>query len=261
MIRIQRMLWLATPFGLMAAALSAGCASPEARWRQVDAQADAALKQMCDTLDRAKAFHFRVSATMDRAVETGQLAQFQRTTDITVVRPDRMYTKTDSDDGHWSAWYRGKTLTVLDREANTYATETVPARVGGMLDYMADRYDLVIPMADLLIGKTYDSLLAKVEEGSYVGLRTVGESKCHHLWFRQENVDWQIWIDSGAPALPRRLVITYTQQPNHPQYVASLDAWDLAAAPPAETFTFTPPTGATSVAMADLISERRGEQP
>jgi len=113
-----------------------------------------------------------------------------------------------------------------------------------------------VPMADLLIGKTYDSLLADVESGTYVGLHAVGDTKCHHLLFRQENIDWQIWIDAGKQPLPRKLVITYTQEPDQPQYVATMDNWDLAPAVSEETFTFTAPAGAKAVVtFGDSITD------
>lgn len=243
-----------TLLGIIATAALTGCAQPQMPMREIDPQADPILRQMCKTLDGARAFCFRVHAATDRRVETGQLAQFHRMSEIAVVRPDRLYAKTDSDDGKWSVWYRGTKLTVLDREANIYATETVPGRIDKMLDYMADNYDVVMPMADLLVGKTYESLLADVEEGSYVGLHAVSGTECHHLLFRQENIDWQIWIDAGKLALPRKLVITYTQEPDQPQYVATIDDWDLAPAISAETFTFKAPAGAKSVVMSDLVA-------
>ncbi len=228
---------------------------PQARVREMDEKADPILKQMCDALDRAKRLRFHVNAAMDRPVETGQLAQFHRRSDIEVAKPDRLHATTDSDRGKWAAWYRGKTLTVLDTEANAYATEAVPGRIGEMLDYLADKYDLVMPMADLLVDKTYDSLLADVESGSYLGIHTVNNVPCHHLLFRQENIDWQIWIDAGKQPLPRKLVITYTQEPDEPQFVATMDDWDLAPAFTDETFAFTPPAGADSISLAELISE------
>ncbi len=252
----QRLVFYGILPGCISAAMSAGCASTQTRVRQIDPKADPVLKQMCDVLDDAKAFHFRVRATMDRPVETGQLAQFHRTSDITVVRPDRLYATTDSDDGKWAAWYRGKTLTLLDRDDNMYATETVPGHIDEMLDYMVEHYDLVIPTADLLVGKTYDSLLANVDSGSYLGLHAVGEVKCHHLLFRQENIDWQIWIDAGKPPVPRKLVITYTQETGQPQYIATMDDWNLAPAISEETFTFTPPAGAKNVSMSDLVAQK-----
>ena len=256
MIVTKRFVSYGMLLGITAAAMSAGCAASQSRVREIDAQADPILKQMCDVLDGAKTLRFRVRTTMERPVETGQLAEFHRTSEITMVRPDRLCTKTDSDDGKWSVWYRGKTLTVLDREANEYATETVPGRMDEMLDYMAEKYDLVMPMADLLVGETYGSLLAEVESGSYLGLHSVGEAKCHHLLFRQENIDWQVWIDAGKQPLPRKLVITYKQEPDEPQYVATIDNWDLAPDVSDATFTFTPPSGAKSVTMSDLIEEK-----
>lgn len=250
----QRFVSCGMLLGVIAASVLTGCTSPQARVREIDPQADPMLKQMCDTLDAAKAFRFTVRASMDRPVETGQLAQFHRTSEVAAVRPDRLYAKTDSDDGKWSVWYRGAKLTVLDREANLYATEAVPGRTDKMLDYMADNYDLVVPMADLLVGKTYESLLANVEEGAYVGLHFVGETKCHHLLFRQENIDWQIWIDAGKQPLPRKLVITYTTEQDQPQYVATIDDWDLAPSLSKDTFTFTPPAGAKDVPMSELVA-------
>lgn len=252
---IQRFLSHTTMIGMIAAVMSSGCASPQTRSVEIDPQAEAVLKRMGDTLDAAKAVRFRVRATMERPVETGQLAAFHRTSEITMVPPDRLCSKTDSDDGMWSAWYHGAKLTVLDREANEYATEEVPGRIDRMLDYMAEQYDLVMPMADLLAGETYASLLAEAESGSYVGLHSVGETKCHHLLFRQENIDWQIWIDAGEQPLPRKLVISYKLEPDEPQYTAMIDDWDLAPTVSEDIFTFTPPADAKIVTMSDLIGE------
>jgi hypothetical protein len=282
----QRFISYETFFGVMVATALAGCASSQSQGveaqaaavappqtqeageetepattapaaeREVDAQADRILKEMCTVLDGAKALRFRVSATMDRPLKTGQLAQFHRKSDVVVARPDRMYAKTESDEGRRLVWYRGKSLTVLDRDDNRYATEAVPGRLGEMLDYMADEYHLIMPMADLLVGKTYESLLADVTSGEYLGLHLVDDTKCHHLLFRQDNLDWQIWVDAGKQPLPRKLVITYTQEPGQPDFVATINGWNLEPAVSEETFTFTPPADAKDVEMSDLVAER-----
>lgn len=239
--------------GITTGAMLAGCAAPESR---IDEKAEPVFKKMCSVLDGAPALKLRVRATMDRPVGTGQLAQFHRTSDITVVRPDRLTAHTKSDDGVWSVWYRGKSLTVLDTEDNLFATETVPGRIGEMLDYLVDNYDLVMPMADFLIGKTHESLLAQVESGEYLGLHKVGDTDCHHLLFKQESIDWQIWIDAGEKAVPRKFVITYFEEPDQPQYVAMMDNWDLSPRISEDTFNFSPPAGAKNVSMSDLVANR-----
>lgn len=221
--------------------------------REINPQADEALRRMCTTLDRASALRFHVTAVMDGRVETGQLAQFHRTSDITLARPDRMYVRTETDDGGWTAWYQKRSLTLLDTDENLYATEAVPNRIDQMLDYLADEYDVIMPMADLLVGKSYESLVENVEQGLYVGLHTVDDTPCHHLLFMQPNLDWQIWIDAGALPVPRKLVITYTLEPDQPQYVATMKGWDLAPGISEETFAFVPPARSRSVPMADLV--------
>ena len=244
--------------------LAGGCAAPTAGPREdsaagVDPKAAETLKQMGDLMAGAKAMFCRVQALIDRQQDTGQLVQFSRTTEITAVRPDRLYAKTIADDGAWAAWYDGKTLTLLARGPNTYATEQVPGRIGEMLDTMADKYDLVMPMADLLVPDVRESLLANVDAGFYMGIRSVGDRKCHHLLFRQENIDWQIWIDADGQPLPRKLVITYKLEPGQPQYVATFDDWNLSPTVSAETFAFSAPAGAEAVTMPSLLGKEAGE--
>lgn len=241
--------------GAMVMPWATGCAQPHSAARDIDEQADPILKRMCAALDGAKALRVHVRATMDGVVDTGQLAQFNRESDIILSRPDRLSARTRADEGYWSAWYQGGKLTIFDEDDHAYSTEQVPGRIDAMLDYMADEYDLIMPMADLLVGKTYDSLVENVEVGTYLGLHEVGDTPCHHLLFRQENIDWQIWIDAGSQPLPRKLVITYVEEHNQPQYVAMLDGWDLSPTVTDETFKFTPPADAQAVSMEDLIAQ------
>src|SRR5262249_9733136 len=144
---LKRYLILQTHVVFAVTVLSAGCSSPQevrcgeppgeasrgadtapadtvlVSVKDIDAKAPPILHQMCAALDGAKAMQLRVRATMDRPTQTGQLAQFHRTSSITVARPDRLHSKTESDEGKWVAWYRGTTLTVLDVDDNSYATQ------------------------------------------------------------------------------------------------------------------------------------------
>ncbi len=234
-------------------------AAPHEIAPQLDPQIEQYLKPMCTLLDEARAMRFRVRATVDRPVDTGQLAQFHRTSDITVMRPDRLYVMTESDDGSWSAWHRGETLTLLDRDTNAYATLTVPVNTGEMLDELAREHDVIMPMADLLAGKTYESLTANVESAEYLGRRDVDETPCHHLLCRQDNIQWQIWIQADGPPLPRKLVITYTQEAEQPQYAATIDRWDLKPGVSDDAFSFAAPSGAAAVSLLDLIEMKEGD--
>lgn len=240
-------------------ATGAGCNSGAASSHDIDPRADQALRAMSDVLGGAKTFRFHVVASMDEYLETGQLSQFSRETKVLVCRPDKLVAETRGDDVHRSVWYDGRTLTLLDKPSNTYASIQVPESIEKMLDFAIEKYGLTIPAADVLFGNSYDSLIANVETGTYIGQHAVGDHTCHHLAFRQELIDWQIWIDAGKTPVPRKLVITYKQEPGHPQYQATMDDWELSPALSPGQFEFRPAPGAKRGEMTDLLGIEEGE--
>ncbi len=242
---------------LIGASAWTGCASAP----NIDPQADQVLKRMSETLGGAEAFSFAAEGVMDEVLETGQLVQISRKSNILAVRPDKLHVDTEGDDVSRSAWYDGRTVTVLDTRAKTYASIEVPNTIERMLDFVVEKYGLTIPVADLLFSKSYEGFIAGVRTGQYIGLHETDGSKCHHLAFQTDMIDWQIWIDAGEIPIPRKLVITYIEEEGHPQYTVRLDKWDLAAKLPPETFEFHPPKGAKHVEMADLFGKREGDQP
>ena len=99
------------------------------------------------------------------------------------------------------------------------------------------------------------TLLANVVTGEYVGEHHVGATKCHHLAFRQDVIDWQIWIDTGAIPLPRKLVITYKTEPLAPQFTSVYSKWVFPTTFADETFQFVPPANAKRIEALEAMSE------
>ena len=79
-----------------------------------------------------------------------------------------------------------------------------------------------------------------------------GSRERRHLAFRQEFIDWQIWI-AEEDNLPRKIVITYKEQPGHPQYTAFLKNWNLSAQTSDSAFVLTPPAQAKKTAFASPV--------
>ncbi len=228
-----------------------GCRSTAPR--HIDQRADDALRAMSDALRDAKEFSFRAQSTMDEELETGQIAQFSSTRRALVRRPNKMFVERSGDLGARSFWYDGRTLTVLDKAANVYASVSVPDTIEKMLDHVIEEYDLTIPLADLLFHRRYDTLSAEAQSGRYVAVHKIGDTDCHHLAFRQETIDWQIWIDTGKIPLPRKILITYKNEPGRPQYSATMDKWNLSPKSSDQMFKFQPPADAQRIEMDELL--------
>ncbi len=247
---------------LLSVVMLTGCQgsdSPTQPSADVDPQADQVLKAMSNLLGKTKSFSFRAVGYMDEVAETGQLVQISRESDVSVTRPGKLLVETEGDDVSRSAWYdRGK-LTVLDNEQNEYAVIGVPNTIEAMLDFIIDEYGLTLPLADLLFSNPYKTLTSNVQVGSYMGLVKVGDYSCHHLLFEQELIDWQIWIDAGQTPVPRKIVITYKQEPGQPGYSVTMEKWDFRPSFAKDLFKPDTPANAKQVQMNELLGSEEGE--
>ncbi len=223
--------------------------------RQIDPEADQALKAMSDTLAAANSFSYESSQSMDQKDENGRMVRISRQGRIIVSRPDKAYAEVSGDDGRRALWYDGGSLTLMDKDSKEYAVIEVPDSIDRMLDHVMEEYDVTFPLADLLFPDPYSVLTDKVQTGTSLGKDLAGGQECQHLLFTQENVDWQIWIEIGKQPLPRKVVITMKKEPGSPQFVALLDKWNLAAAPAADTFVFQAPKDAKEVPISELLGE------
>jgi hypothetical protein len=242
-----------------ALAALAGCVSQVPRPATLDPEAGNVLQRMCDTIAAAKMMTYEVDAQIDDRLDTGQLVQLHRHSKVVAARPDRLFIEMTGDEVGGCLWYDKGHLTVMDQRANTYASATVPDHTEKMLDHVIEKYHLTVPLADILFPNLYETLTENIESGLYLGLEDVEGHSCHHLSFIQAHIDWQIWIDAGTEALPRRIAITYKEEEGVPQYVATLDKWNLAAAPSELAFHCQPPEGAKAVSMAELMVQEEGE--
>ncbi|MCE5327503.1 MAG: DUF2092 domain-containing protein [Planctomycetaceae bacterium] len=240
------------------ALVAAGCAATTNP--DIDPRADAALRRMSSTLAKAKWLKVHSVATMEQRTDSGQLAQFSRDSTVVVGRPDQMQADVRRGQQSHRIWHQGKELTILDVRQNTYATIETPQPLDDMFDFLAEQHGLVIPLDDLLYPNPYEALTERVASGAYVDRQDIGGRMCDHLLFTQDNVDWQVWIDTAEPAVPRKVVITYKEDPDRPQYEAVLDQWQFD--PPADPAQFTPqvPTAARRVEIADLVGSNAGEK-
>jgi len=197
---------------------------------------------------------------MDEVLATGQLAEFSRETRVLLRRPDRLFAEIHSGQDAWLVWYSGSDVTILDKGANTWASVEVPGCIDDMLDDLARKHGLTMPLADLLFADPYKVLTADVLSGEFVGMHQVDEVECAHLLFVQNNVDWQIWIERGEAPVPRKVVIDYKNQPGRPQFAAMLSDWNLSAATVDDQFKPVLPKDAGRVELARMLrAEREAE--
>jgi hypothetical protein len=220
--------------------------------RSVEARAEQELKRMGDFLSKLPHFALEAEEIFDE-IPDGQLRrQLTNVRRIAVERPNHFAADVTGDTLNRASWYDGRTVSVLDKEHNVYATIEAPATIDATLDELQDGYGVVLPLADILHSDPSAVLMAGVTYGRYLGIHQAAGVACHHLAFSQATIEWQLWIDAGDKPLPRKLVISYVQEPGEPQYSATIRRWTLDAPVPEGLFTFEAPEGAQKIDAKNL---------
>jgi hypothetical protein len=213
----------------------------------IEPKADEVLRQMSEYLNTLEQFSLHAENSVDILLASSQKIQLGRSVDVSIRRPNRLRADIKSDIFDQQLFYDGKSITLYGKKVNYYATIEAPANIESALDDAEQSFGLFAPAADLIYRNSYDILTEDIQYGGYVGLSTVLGVECHHLAFRAEETDWQIWIENSKTPLPRKFVITSKWIAGAPQFAVLVTNWDVSAQLQDSLFTFVPPGGADKV--------------
>lgn len=214
-------------------------AAPAAEAPALDPEAMAALNRMAAYLRSLKQFTVTVHSSGEDVMESGLKIMGQQRVDYVVQQPDKIYAAVSGDKITRTYYFNGKEFTVRSGEGNYYAQAPFAGTIAQMLKVAADQYGVELPLQDLFRWGSPNGGTETPYAGFRVGNSKIGDWDTDHYVFRQQGVDFQIWIEKGDRPLPRKLVITSLDDPAQPEYVALL-FWNLDAKVDPAQFTFVP---------------------
>jgi hypothetical protein len=217
----------------------------------IEPGAMAALERMGAYLRSLKAFQVEAVTTKEDVLTDGQKIQLAGVVNLVARMPDRLRIETTNDRHERLYLYNGKQFTVWARRMNYYATVPAPPTIAQLTNVLEDRYDLEVPLVDLFRWGTKGRTGSGIRAAMDVGPSQVGGTTCEHYAFRQDDVDWQVWIQKGDFPLPRKVVITTMTDPARPQSSA-VYTWNLAPSVNEPAFTFDPPSDAKRIRLAEV---------
>jgi len=214
------------------------------------------LRRASDTLKHAKRLSFHAEIAFDEEPRPGLLVQLAGAVDIDLRRPNGLRVDYRDDGDAKTLWYDGSRLTLLDWANGVFATRDAPATIDETMDQVEAKLGLNLPLGDLIASDPAGALLESALRGTYLGIHDVEGVPCHHLAFLQDNVDWEIWIEAGKVAVPRKILIRYKKQRGWPQYTAVLMDWKIDPKLADDTFAAKIPKDAVEV---EFIEVRRAQ--
>ena len=238
--------WLAGMLLLVSAAAFAADKKPAAA-PTISDEASTALVNMGKSL-LSNAFSFKAQTIRDYAGPNGEPLHIFHTLSVTVRRPDRMTATSVGDDDTVKMFYDGTNLSLINVVANRYTLIPVPNTIQQMLETAMGKLHIDFPLADFLTDAPNKAFLTGVTTGSVVDTVTIDGTLYRHLFFTQPpGIDLELWVTADDKSLPRRLIVTYTNLPGSPSFIALFSDWNMAIQPSDADFQFTPPPGATKI--------------
>lgn len=214
----------------------------------IDPQAKEALQNMGRHLQSLRSFSVKARSSTDQVLTTGEKIELDAEATIWATRPNRLRVDSKSDRRSRQIFYDGTRFTVFGKATGFYATVPAPATLRELQAKISEDYGLELPLADLFAWGSDTEQHADLTAASAIGLATIRGIACDQYAFRQEGLDWQVWIQRGPRPLPRRLVLTTTTDEARPQYRVDLD-WEPEAKLSPAIFKFTPPAGARPIPL------------
>ena len=250
---MQRKTWTWNTVAIAIVAMLAQSAEAQqpASAAAVDPGAVKALNAMAVYLRNLKSFEVESATTTDNVQDDGQLVQHAATISFLVQMPNRLVADAASDSSDRLYVYDGKSFTLYARRIGYYATVPAPPTLRELDDVLQDKYGIEVPLVDLFRFGYPGWNASNLKAAKDIGPSVVGGTTCEHYAFREDELDWQIWIQKGDYPLPRKLVITTTSDEARPQFSATY-TWNLAPSFNDAAFTFVPPASAKKIVLADL---------
>ena len=208
--------------------------------------AQSRLDTMAATLAGAKYFSVNISMSYDVVQDSGQKIQFSEIRDLKLSRPNHLRVDSRQSDGTAGGLvFDGKTLTLFNTDQNVYSQTLLTGNIDTAVRHAVGELGIRVPLARMLVSTLPDELKKLSSSVDYVEQNTLADIPTDHIAGRGRDVDYQVWV--AKDNLPRRIVITYKNEPGQPQFQADFSDWNLSLPLAANIFAYTPAKGAEKI--------------
>ena len=218
---------------------------------ELDSSALNALERMGAYLRTLKAFQLKADVVTEDVRTDGQKVQTIRNVDLVAKRPNRLFAEIKNDRQRRLFFYDGSSFTLFAPRSSYYATVAAPQTIEKLADELEDKYAIELPLVDLFRWGTPEANVRSITSAIDLGPSAINGVTCEQYGFRQEGIDWQLWIQRGEVALPCRIVITTLTDDARPQHTATY-SWNLAPSYDDNTFVFRTPSDAKRIPFAQV---------
>ena len=233
----------------------------EPKTSPIEPEAMSILMNMAQNLSTLKKVKVKIINGYDAVQESGQKIEFGSMRVVKYKRPNMCRFDVTERNGDKKGFvFDGSNITVFNDEEKVYATAPKPGTCDGAIDYFKKELQMPLPLSQLFNSKLPEMLEELITEATVVEEPIWGKDPISHIAFRTEEVDVQVWVNTKKN-LPKRVVISYKNAPEHPQYWAYFKEWDFSPRLKDSEFNYEPPKGYEKIVFSPVkIMEMKEEK-
>jgi hypothetical protein len=224
-------------------------AEPDVVEGTVEPEAVDALRRMSAYLLSFNSIGIVSEASLDAVTNDGQRIQMDGVVKYKVRKPNGFVIDYQSAMKPRTFYYDGKNFTVYSPKLGFYAQVPAPPTNREVLDQLYKKYGIALPMEDLFRWGDNEERVNALKSAYEVGPALVDGVETNHYAFREENVDWELWLEKGDRPIPRKLVIVDRTDPARPTFTSRMQ-WTPNQAFTDADFAFVPDANAKKIQLA-----------
>ena len=224
-------------------------AAPDVIEGEVEQEAIDALQRMSAYLLTFNTMQIVSDSSLDAVTNDGQRIQMDAVTTYKVRKPNGFVIDYQGAMKPRRFYYDGKSFTVYSPKLGFYAQVPAPATNREVLDQLYQRYGISLPMEDLFRWGDNEERIKALKSAYEVGPAIVDGTETNHYAYREENIDWELWLEKGDNPIPRKLVIVDRTDPARPAFTARIK-WTFNPTFTDSDFTFVPDKDAKRIQLA-----------
>jgi len=215
----------------LGALLAAACSPKPAALTDAErlAKGKEILQKALSRVAAAQTVTFDVVQEISREGDGGT-RKIQKVTNVAHLRrPDRLHLQAKGDLER-DFWYDGTKATIALHKDKVFGEAPMPASVDEALDAIMSRYDVPIPMGDLLFTDAPVTLVEAATAGGFVETVDLNGVKASHLSFTTGETKWQVWVQEGAEPTILQAHLEYAGRRTKPTHHMVFSNWRFGEA-------------------------------
>jgi hypothetical protein len=206
------------------------------------------LRQMSDTLARARQLTFKATRQLDAALVDGGNVAESADIEVAVSRPQMVRAIAVSNAGVRRFYADGQHVSLLDERMQLYATVSESGTIDEVVEKLDAQYGFTPPLAEFVLNDPYRKFRTQIQSSVYHGKETVDGVECNDVSLTGEIADAELWV-STTDHLPRRFVATFKDREGSPQLKIHFSEWNLVPKLEESLFAFNPPKESAPIKM------------